>query len=133
MSFDSAQMATDGRPPTPRKLLRARKAFTPSEQVAADQLTKTAEAMINQTELQEDLQELVNRPCRAGWEITAEETSALMEHLRPQGVILSGCLPSVPSGKWSCAGWGGAGHDRHFPPQAHRHDPGARPMVPLST
>lgn len=87
VSFDSTQMAIDGRPPASLKLPQAPKPFTPSEQAVADELTKTAEAIVNDPEMQQGLQALVDRARREGREITAEESYALVERLQRQGMI----------------------------------------------
>jgi hypothetical protein len=87
VSFDSTQMAFDGRPPSPMKLPESPKPFTPSEQAVADQLTKAADAMLNHPEMQRGIQELIDRARREGREITAQESLALVERLRRQGVI----------------------------------------------
>lgn len=87
VSFDSTQMAIDGRPSSPLKLPEAPKPFTPAEQAVADQLANTADAMVNHPEMQRGVQELIDRAHREGREITADESYALVERLRRNGVI----------------------------------------------
>ncbi|MFN9623590.1 MAG: hypothetical protein ACK587_12295 [Cyanobacteriota bacterium] len=87
VTFDSSQMAIDGRPPEAWKPPTPPKPLTPAEQAVADEQVRVAEAMTTHPAMQQGVQELVARAQREGRAITEAEALALMERLRRQGVI----------------------------------------------